>query len=94
MLLHVWYKILPENSSDVANIAFAMRQLSNIVNKILIHLKYLTSYKNDYRIKVSKIEELILHNQKFIHNLYSKIIETPVQKMVPVNSNTPHKNRK
>ena len=62
MLLHVWYKILPENSSDVANIAFAMRQLSNIVNKILIHLKYLTSYKNDYRIKVSKIEELILHH--------------------------------
>ena len=41
-----------------------------------------------------KIEELILNNQKFIHNLYSEIIETPAQKMVPINSNAPHKNRK
>ena len=44
--------------------------------------------------KPEKIEKLILNNQKFIHNLYSEIIETPAQKMVPVNSNTPHKNRK
>ena len=44
--------------------------------------------------KPEKIEKLILNNQKFIYNLYSEIIETPAQKMVPVNSNTPHKNRK
>ena len=44
--------------------------------------------------KPEKIEKLILNNQKFIHNLYSEIIETPAQKMVPINSNAPHKNRK
>jgi len=48
--------------------------------------------------KPEKIEELILNNQKFIYNLYHKIIEVPVQKMEPKKPvaplNSKNKNRK
>ena len=54
MLPHIWYKILPESLSDVANIAFAMGQSIDLVNKTLIHLQYLKRYKDDYRFNISK----------------------------------------
>ena len=74
MLLHVWYKILPDNPSDVANIAFSMGQSLDIVNKILIHLKYLKSYKNDYRINISKFGQLfqLRHGNKKVSIGYSR----------------------
>ena len=74
MLLHIWYKILPESPSDVANIAFSMGQSSDIVNKILIHLKYLKSYKNDYRINISKSGQLfqLRHGNENVSIGYSR----------------------
>ena len=74
MLPYVWYEILPESTSDVANIAFAMGQLSDIVNTILIHLKYLKSYKNDYGINISKFGQLfqLRHGNKNVSIGYSR----------------------
>ena len=57
MLPHVWYKIIPSSADDVNNIAFAMGQRWDLVSSVLIHLKFLTKYKDEYRISHNKFEE-------------------------------------
>ena len=74
MLPHVWYKILPDSPSDVANMDFSVGQSWDIVSRALIHLKYLKPYKDGYRINISKFEQSIqlCHGNQQISIGYSR----------------------
>ena len=45
---HVWYKILPSSNDDVYSIDFAIGKAWNSVSAVLLRLKYLAKYKDEY----------------------------------------------
>ena len=58
MIPHVWVKILPSSPEDVNNLAFVIGQKWEILQLLLLRLKYLKKYKNEVRMNILKFEEL------------------------------------
>ena len=58
MIPHVWYKIVPSSPTDVDNFAHSIGLSWSLVQRLLLHLKYLYKYKDSYRINVTKFKEL------------------------------------
>ena len=58
MVPHVWHKIIPSSSHDVENMASACGESWALLQKLLLHLKYLYKYKDTFRMNVSKFKEL------------------------------------
>ena len=50
MLPHLWFKAVPSSKDDVSNIAFAMRQRWELIQALLVRLKYINKYGDSFRI--------------------------------------------
>ena len=57
MIPHVWFKIIPSSADDVNSISFAMGQPWDLVSAVLIRLKFIVKYRDDYRISHDKFKE-------------------------------------
>ena len=62
MLPHIWYKVIPSSSSEVDYLAFLTGQSWEMLQPLLVHLKYLVRYKDVTRINILKFEELQHYN--------------------------------
>ena len=80
MIPHTWYKIVSSSSEDVENMAHATGQSWSLFQKLLLHLNYLTTYKDSFRINIENFDNLKDHEN--------------INGNMHIDSAQPHKNKK
>ena len=58
MIPHVWVKIIPTDTDDIENFAFAIGQKWEIILPLLLKMKFLYRYKDSIQISVDKFKDL------------------------------------
>ena len=59
MIPHVWVKIIPTDTDDIENFAFAIGQKWVIILPLLLKMKFLYRYKDSIQINVDKFRDLV-----------------------------------